>query len=172
MQKEIFIVRNRITLQAPILDCSETAVYSHPFSKISPENISGKVLHFLVKLQTDCLELRLYTKMTPPRMFSWKSSAWTVQKQSSTVIHFRKFIQEILVVASFIWSNYRLTVQSGVYILKWLDQECFLGYLPSGLFRSSCPQPSIFKNISRKYRWQSPSFGQITDWLFRVAIIY
>ena len=75
-------------------------------------------------------------------------------------------------VESFFWSNYRLTVQSGDYILKWLHQECFLGNLRLGLSRSSCPQPSIFGNSSRKYRWQSPSFGQITDWLFRVAIIY
>ena len=31
MPKEIFIVRNRITLQAAILDCSEAPVQSHPF---------------------------------------------------------------------------------------------------------------------------------------------
>ena len=29
----------------------------------------------------------------------------------------------------------------------------------------------IFENLSRKYRWYSLSFGQISDWLFRVAII-
>ena len=29
-----------------------------------------------------------------------------------------------------------------------------------------------FRNLSRKYWRQSPSFGQIADWLFRVAIIY
>ena len=29
--KEIFIVRNRITLQAAVLDCSEAAVQDHPF---------------------------------------------------------------------------------------------------------------------------------------------
>ena len=102
MRKEIFIVRNRITLQAAILDCSEAAVYSDPFSKIYPGNMGGRVL-LLVKLQTDCLEWQLYTKMTPPRIFSWKSSAWTVQNQPSTVIHFRKFIQEIPVVESFFW---------------------------------------------------------------------
>ena len=55
-------------------------------------------------------------------MFSWKSSAWTVQNQSSTVIHFRKFLQQILLIESFFWSNYRLTVQSSDYILKWLHQ--------------------------------------------------
>ena len=48
MPKEIFIVRNRITLQAAIFDCSEVAVYNHSFSKISPENTGGRV-----KLQTD-----------------------------------------------------------------------------------------------------------------------
>ena len=55
MPKEIFIVRNRITLQAAILDGSEAAVYSHLFSKISPENTGGRVL-ILIKLQTDCSE--------------------------------------------------------------------------------------------------------------------
>ena len=30
-------IRNQIRLQATILDCSGTAVHSHPFSKISPE---------------------------------------------------------------------------------------------------------------------------------------
>ena len=42
-----------------------STVYSHPFSKISPENTGGRVL-LLVKLQTDCSEWRLYIKMTPP----------------------------------------------------------------------------------------------------------
>ena len=55
MPKEIFIVRNRITSQAAILDCSEAAVHSHPFLKVSPENTGGRVL-LLVKLQTDCSE--------------------------------------------------------------------------------------------------------------------
>ena len=31
MPKVIFIVRNRITLQTTIMDCSEAAVHSHPF---------------------------------------------------------------------------------------------------------------------------------------------
>ena len=52
MLREIFIVRNRITLQAAILDCSEAAVHSHPFSKISPEITSGRVF-LLAKLETD-----------------------------------------------------------------------------------------------------------------------
>ena len=55
MRKEIFIMRNRITLQAAILDCLEAAVHSHAFSKISPENTSGRVL-LLVKLQIGCSE--------------------------------------------------------------------------------------------------------------------
>ena len=50
MPTEIFIVRNRI-----ILDCSEAAVHSHPFWKISPENTGGRVI-LLVKLQTGCSE--------------------------------------------------------------------------------------------------------------------
>ena len=54
MPKVIFIVRSRITLQlAAILDCSEAAIHSHPFSKISPENTGSTALVF-VKLQTDC----------------------------------------------------------------------------------------------------------------------
>ena len=44
MSKEIFIVRNRITLQAVILDCSEAAVHSDPFSKNFQENTDGRVL--------------------------------------------------------------------------------------------------------------------------------
>ena len=34
MPKEIFVVRNWITLQAAILDCSEEAIHSHSFSKV------------------------------------------------------------------------------------------------------------------------------------------
>ena len=49
MRKEIFIVRNRITLQTDILDCLEAAVHSHPFLKISPGNTGGRVL-LLAKL--------------------------------------------------------------------------------------------------------------------------
>ena len=44
MSKEIFIVRNRISLQAAILHCSGAAVHSHPFPKIYPENTGGRVL--------------------------------------------------------------------------------------------------------------------------------
>ena len=45
----------RITLYAVISHCSEAAVYSHPFLKISPENL-GVRIRLLVKLQTDCSE--------------------------------------------------------------------------------------------------------------------
>ena len=110
------------------LDSSEVAVHSHLFSKISLENACARVL-LQVKLQTDCSKQRLYTKMSPPRMFSWKSYAQTVQKQLSTTIYFRKFLQKILVLESFFWSNYRLTFQSTSYILKRLHQDCFLGNL-------------------------------------------
>ena len=55
MPKETFIMRNRITLQVAISNCSKAAVHSHPFSKISPENTGGRVV-LLVKLQTDCPE--------------------------------------------------------------------------------------------------------------------
>ena len=55
MRKEIVIVRNRITLQAALLDCSEAAVHSHPFSKISPGNTGCRVL-FSAKLKADCSE--------------------------------------------------------------------------------------------------------------------
>ena len=74
MPKDIYIVRNRITLQAALLDRSKAAVYSHPFSKISPGNIGGRVLLF-VKLLTDRSEWRSYTKITLSQMFSSKSSA-------------------------------------------------------------------------------------------------
>ena len=80
----------------------------------------------------------------------YKQLSWTDHKHSSTVIHFRKFLQKILVVESLFWSNYRLTVQSSDYILKWLHQECLLGNLLLELFRSSCPQSSIFENFLQK----------------------
>ena len=41
MLKEIFIVRNQITLQAAFLNYTDAAVHSHPFSKISPEKAGG-----------------------------------------------------------------------------------------------------------------------------------
>ena len=54
MPKEI-LLRDRITLQAVSLDCSEAAVHSHPFSKIFSENTGGRVF-LLSILQTDCSE--------------------------------------------------------------------------------------------------------------------
>ena len=56
-----------------ILNCSEAAVQSHPFSNISNENVGDRVLP-LEKLQTDSPEQPFYTKMTPPRIFSWNTS--------------------------------------------------------------------------------------------------
>ena len=144
--KEIFIVRTPIKLQAAILECSEAAVHSHPFSKISPGNTGVRVF-LLVKLQTDCSEKWLYTKITLPRMFSWKSSNWTVQKQLPKIIHFRTFLQKILVIESFFWSNYRLVVQSSDYILKWLNQERFLGNLPIGLLSIAIHFQTFLKKI-------------------------
>ena len=47
MQKEIFIVKNRITLQAAILDRSEPVVHSHQFSNISPTNTGGILFIFI-----------------------------------------------------------------------------------------------------------------------------
>ena len=80
----------------------------------------------------------------------YKQLSWTVQKQPSTAIHFGKFLQKLLVLESFFYSNYRLTVQSSDYILKWFHQECFLGNLPLGLFRCSRAYPSILENFSKK----------------------
>ena len=87
-------------------------------------------------LSNYCSEWRLYTKMTPSEMISWKFSAWTVQKQPSTANHFRRFLQKIPVVESFFWSNYRLAIESSDYLLKRLHQECFLGNPPKD-FRES-----------------------------------
>ena len=53
--KEIFVVKNRIPVQAAMSACSDAAVHSHPFSKTSPENTDGRILP-LVTLQTDCSE--------------------------------------------------------------------------------------------------------------------
>ena len=84
--------------------------------------------------------------MIPPRMFSWKSSAWTVRKQLSTAINFRKkFLQKIPLVKSFFWSNYRLAVQSSNCILKWLPLEFFLGNLSKDFGASKYYRLSIFE---------------------------
>ena len=72
MRKENFIVRNRITLQAAMVDCSEAAVHSLHF-----RNFFQKILvvdpFFESNYRLNCSEEHLYTKMAPPRMFSWKS---------------------------------------------------------------------------------------------------
>ena len=90
---------------------------SHSIRKCKKPSISE---HFLVVESF----FWLYTKMTPPRMLSWKSIAWTVQKEPSTTFHFRNFFQKIPVMESFSLLNYRLAIP------KWLHQECFLGNLP------------------------------------------
>ena len=76
--------------------------------------------------------------MAPPRMVFLKSSVWTVQKQVSTAINFRKPLHKIPVVESFFWSSYRLAVQSSDYILKSLHQECFLRNLPKAFGAPKC----------------------------------
>ena len=48
-----------------------------PIFEISSGNTGDRVI-LLVKLQTDCSQWRLYTKITPPRIVSQKSSAWIV----------------------------------------------------------------------------------------------
>ena len=63
---------NYITSSYPGLFRSSRS-QSSIFQKIYPGNTGGRVL-LLVKLRTGCSEYRLYTKMTLPRMFSWKSS--------------------------------------------------------------------------------------------------
>ena len=52
LPKDIFIVRNRLTLKAAISEYSDAATYSHHFLEISPENYGDRIL-LLVKLQTD-----------------------------------------------------------------------------------------------------------------------
>ena len=47
-----------------------------------------------------------------------KQLSRTVQKQPSGAIHLQKFLLETPVVESFLWSNYRLTVQSSNNITK------------------------------------------------------
>ena len=49
------VMLDLVIFQAAILHCSEAAIHSHPFLKISPEN-AGVIVLLLVKLQTDCSE--------------------------------------------------------------------------------------------------------------------
>ena len=78
-------------------------------------------------------------------MFSSKSSAWTVQKQLSTAIHFQKFLQKIPVVESFFRSNYRLVVQSSYYILNDSTKNVFLE-----IFRSDCLEAAVHRHTFSK----------------------
>ena len=122
----MFIARNRITLQAAILERSEAAADSHSFSKILQK--------ILVVESFFCSSYRLTVQSSycilkwlhQERTFSWKSSSWTVHKQLPTVIHFRKFLQKIPVIEAVFSSNCRLAVQISDHIRKWLHQECFL----------------------------------------------
>ena len=102
--KKMFLQGNTINISHSIRKCKKPSIFEH----------------FLVVESF----FWLYSKMTPPRMLSWKSIAWTVQKQPSTTIHFRNFFQKIPVMESFFLLNYRLAIP------KWLHQECFLGNLP------------------------------------------
>ena len=118
------------------------------------ETIGSDVLFLKILYNVKCYVIKEYWNKFLLREIElhYKQLFSTVEKHPSTGIHFQKFLQKKLVVESFFWSNHRLAVQSSHYIRKWLDQECFLGNLPLGLFRSNCPQPSIFENFSRKYR--------------------
>ena len=86
MPKEIFIVRNRITLQAAILNCSEAVVHSLLFSKISLENTGG-IVHLLVKLQlliiyqndsTKNVFLEIFRKLLERQLIHWVDKAKNV----------------------------------------------------------------------------------------------
>ena len=70
------------------------------------------------------------------------SHAYSVENIGSDVANFRN---SILTLSVTLHKN----VEGNFYFEK-------LNYITSsylGLFRSSCPQPSIFENFSRKYRW-------------------
>ena len=114
--------------------------------------------------------------MTPPRIFYWKSSAWTVQKQLSAAIHFRKFLQEIPVAERFFWSNYRLTVHICGYILKWLHQECFFWKSSAWTVQKQLSTAIHFRKFLQKmpvvesffgsnYRLAAESSDYILKWL-------
>ena len=55
-----------LILDYAILDCSEGVVYRQPFSKNFRKFSFGQIIDWLFRAA-------LYTKMTPPRMFSWNS---------------------------------------------------------------------------------------------------
>ena len=110
-----------------------------------------------------------------------KQLSWNVLKQLSTAIHFQKFLQKILVVESFFWSNYRLTVPSCHYILKWFYQECFLGNLPLGLLKHLSTVihfqkflqeiPVVESLFSSNYRLAVQSSDYILKWLHQECFL-
>ena len=55
-----------LILDYAILDCSEGVVNRQPFSKNFRKFSFGQIIDWLFRAA-------LYTKMTPPRMFSWNS---------------------------------------------------------------------------------------------------
>ena len=82
MSKEIFILRNRITFQTATLNCSEAAVHSHLFSKISLENTGRDRL--LVKLEpviiycNDSIKnvfLGIFRKLSENLLIQWVDKA-------------------------------------------------------------------------------------------------
>ena len=83
MSKEIFILRNRITFQTATLNCSEAAVHSHLFPKISLENTGGRD-RLLVKLQpviiycNDSIKnvfLGIFRKLSENLLIQWVDKA-------------------------------------------------------------------------------------------------
>ena len=69
-----FNLGNTINISRSIRRCKKTSIFENFL-------VVESFVLLIVKLQTDCSEQRLCTKMTPPRTFSWKFSAWAVQKQ-------------------------------------------------------------------------------------------
>ena len=55
VERNFYCEKSNNILQAVMLDCSEAAVHSDPFSKNVQENTDGRVL-LLDKLQTGCSE--------------------------------------------------------------------------------------------------------------------
>ena len=94
-------------------------------------------------------------------LWTLDSGRWTLRlgSQALGTKHSCRLVQRVQV----------LTLNVKCYVIKEYQINFYcekLNYITSsylGLFRSSRPEPSIFKNLSRKYRLQSRSFGQITD---------
>ena len=90
--------------------------------------------------------------------------------------------ENLLVVESFFLSNYRLTAQNSDYILKWRQQECFLGNFLLGLLRSRRPKPSSFESFIQKipvlefffrsnYRLAVQSSDYLLKWLHQECFL-